>query len=294
MILQEAAQKAAEGGTEIDLSNPQELWSKVSQMVTDKGPEVLAHVVLALVLFVVGRWVARAVAAGIRKALVRGRLDEGVARFLGHLTYMLLLTLVVIAALQQLGVPTGSFIAIVGAAGLAIGFALQGSLSNFAAGVMIMVFRPFKTGDYVEAGGQAGIVEEVQVFMTLLRTPDNRLVIMPNGAITGGSIVNYSAKETRRIDLVFGVGYGDDLRKAREVLERVVRADPRVLADPAPTIALSELGESSVNFVVRPWVKGADYWPVRFDLTERVKLELDREGLTIPYPQRDVHLHQVA
>jgi small conductance mechanosensitive channel len=187
-----------------------------------------------------------------------------------------------------------SFAAVLAAAGLAIGLALQGSLGNFASGVMLIALRPFKAGDYIEAAGTAGTVTEVHVFATTLTTPDNRVVIVPNGQITSGNIVNYSAKDTRRLDLVFGIGYGDDVVKARAVLQDIVSGVPRVLGDPAPTIAVLALGESSVDIAVRPWVKSGDYWPLAFDLKEKVKVEFDRQGISIPFPQRDVHLHQVA
>jgi small conductance mechanosensitive channel len=203
-----------------------------------------------------------------------------------------LMALVVISALGQIGVNTTSFAAIIGAAGLAIGFALQGSLSNFAAGVMLIIFRPFKAGDFVEAGGVAGVVEDVQVFATVIRTGDNKEITVPNSSITNGSITNYSAKPTRRVDMVFGIGYGDDIKQAKQILHDLVAADPRILADPPVTIAVSELADSSVNFVCRPWVNSGDYWPVLFDITENVKLEFDKNGISIPFPQTDVHVHQ--
>jgi len=181
---------------------------------------------------------------------------------------------------------------VLGAAGLAVGLAMQGSLANFAAGVLIIMFRPFKIGDFIDAGGSAGVVEVIGIFTTNLRTPDNRSVIMPNAGITGGNITNFSAKETRRIDMTFGVGYGDNLKTAREILERILAEDPRVLKDPAPTIGVAELGASSVDFAVRPWVKTSDYWPVKFDLNERIKVALEEGGCSIPFPQTDVHLFQ--
>jgi small conductance mechanosensitive channel len=201
---------------------------------------------------------------------------------------------VFIAALSTLGFETTSFIAVIGAAGLAIGFALQGSLANFASGVMLIIFRPFSVGNFVEAGGQSGSVEEIRIFSTVLKTPDNKMVIIPNSKITGDNIVNYSAKDQRRIDMVFGIGYGDDLQRAKQILERIIAEDSRILDDPAVTIGVLELGDSSVNFAVRPWVKTADYWAVYFDLMEKVKLTFDREGISIPFPQRDVHLFQAA
>jgi small conductance mechanosensitive channel len=207
---------------------------------------------------------------------------------------MALMTLVAITAVQELGVASHSFVAVIGAAGLAIGLALQGSLANFAAGVMIIGFRPFKAGDYIEAGGTAGTVQEVQIFSTFLKTPDNKLVIVPNGSITSDTITNYSATGTRRLDLVFGIGYGDDMKKAKQIIEETLGQDERVLEDPKPVIAVAELGDSSVNIVARPWVKTGDYWDLRFHLTETIKRRFDEEGISIPFPQRDVHLFQAA
>ena len=190
----------------------------------------------------------------------------------------------------RLGVQTGSFIAIIGAAGLAVGLALGGTLSNFASGVLLIIFKPFTVGDFIEAGGAMGSVKEIQIFNTILSSPDNKKVIIPNAQVTGGNIVNYSANGTRRVDLVIGVSYEDDLKRAREVIESVLKADSRILPDPAYTVAVSELGDSSVNFVVRPWVNSDDYWAVYFDLTEKIKVTLEENGLSIPFPQRDVHL----
>jgi len=224
--------------------------------------------------------------------MTKADVDETLISFVGNLTYIVLLIFVIIAALNQLGVQTTSFIAIIGAAGLAIGLALQGSLANFAAGVLMIIFHPFKVGDYIEAAGVAGVVEEIQIFTTQLKTPDNKTIIIPNASVTGGSITNYSAKDTRRVDLVIGVGYGDDLKRVREVLEEVLAKDDRILDDPAPTIGVLELGDNSVNFAVRPWVKAEDYWGVYFDSTETVKRRFDEEGISIPFPQRDVHLYE--
>jgi small conductance mechanosensitive channel len=214
--------------------------------------------------------------------------------FVRNLTYMGLLTFVILAAVGQLGVQTTSFIAVLGAAGFAVGLALQGSLGNFASGVLIMIFRPFKSGDFVEAGGTMGIVEAIQIFTTTLRTGDNKTIIVPNGQITSGTITNYSAKDTRRVDLVIGVSYGDDLDKVRRVIEEVIAAEGRVLSEPEPTIGVLELADSSVNFAVRPWVKSSDYWPVYFGLMESFKKRFDQEGISIPFPQQDVYLHQVS
>ena len=265
-------------------------YCKEHDLVGTYGEAILQ----ALVTLVLGWLVAKIIRGIVRRVMRRAKMDEMLVGFVGNMTFMALMALVIISALGVLGVPIASFAAVLAAAGLAIGLALQGSLSNFAAGVMIIAFRPFKVGDYVEAGGVAGVVEEVQVFATKLRTPDNKSVIVPNNSITAGDITNYSAKETRRVDLVFGIGYNDDLQQAKKVLTEIVKRDERVLEDPAPTIAVLELGDSSINFAVRPWVKTADYWDVHFGITEAVKVEFDRQGISIPFPQRDVHLHQVA
>ncbi|MEM6454177.1 MAG: mechanosensitive ion channel domain-containing protein [Acidobacteriota bacterium] len=250
--------------------------------------------VAAAVLILVGGWIAaKIIVSVLRGTMRRVDLDETLTTFLANLGYMLLMAFVIVAALGKLGVDTTSFAAIIAAAGLAIGLALQGSLGNFASGVMLIALRPIKVDDFVEVGGMTGTVESIQVFATTLRTPDNKIIIVPNGSVTGGVIINYSAEGTRRIDMVFGIGYDDDIRQAKAILERLVQEDDRILADPAPQIAVSELADSSVNFVVRPWVKVEDYWDVNFDLTERVKMTFDAEGISIPYPQQDVHMHQV-
>jgi len=225
----------------------------------------------------------------LRTVLGKSKMDDILINFVASIFKTILLLFVVIAALDQLGVDTTSLIALLGAAGLAIGLALQSSLQNFASGVMLIIFRPFKAGDFVEVAGTAGVVETISIFSSTLRTGDNREIIIPNGSIYGGTITNYSARETRRVDMVFGIGYDDDIKKAKQMLDDIVNADERVLADPKPVIAVSELADSSVNFVVRPWVKTADYWAVLWDLTEEVKLKFDEAGISIPYPQMDVH-----
>lgn len=244
-------------------------------------------------IWFIGRWLAQRLANLIRGVMVRAGLDTMLVQFLGNIVNTVLLVVVIIAALDHLGVPTTSMLAVFGAAGLAVGLALRDSLSNFAAGVMLIVLRPFKVGDFVEAGGLSGTTEEIGIFSTVLRTPDNRRIVVPNGQIAGGAIVNYSAMPTRRVDLTFGIAYGDDLRQAKDIIQRIVADDPRILAEPEATIALGELGDSSVVINVRPWVNTADYWAVRASLLENVKLAFDAEGVTIPFPQRDVHLHQV-
>lgn len=247
----------------------------------------------SLLIFIIGKWVAARISRLSERAMGRAKLDATLIRFISNIVHAVLLVFVVIAALSQLGVETTSLAAVLAAAGLAIGLALQGSLSNFAAGVMIIAFRPFKAGDYVEAGGCAGSVEEVTVFHTVMKTPDNKKVIVPNSAITSGPITNYSAHDTRRIDLVFGIGYDDDIKTAKTVLETILQNDERVLKDPAPTIGVLELADSSVNLACRPWVRTADYWAVYWDVMEQVKQRFDEEGITIPYPQQSVYMHHI-
>lgn len=246
---------------------------------------------LALAIFVVGRWVVKLLIGLLTRILRKTKMDQMLINFVTSIAHAILLLFVVIAALGELGVDTTSLIALIGAAGLAIGLSLQDSLKNFAAGVMLIVFRPFREGDFVEAGGVSGIVEHITIFNSVMRTGDNREIIIPNGKIYNDSIVNYSARATRRVDMVFGIGYGDDLLKAKQILIEILEQDERVLKDPAPLVNVASLGDSSVNFNVRPWVKSADYWAVLWDTTEKVKLEFDRQGISIPFPQMDVHLH---
>jgi small conductance mechanosensitive channel len=246
--------------------------------------------VVAIIIFVVGKWVARRITNLVKKGMGKANMDETLISFLGNGVYMVLMVCVVLAALDYLGVKTTGFIAILGAAGLAVGLALQGSLANFASGVLIIMFRPFKKGDAVDGGGVFGIVEEITILTTVMRTPDNKVIIIPNAQIMGGAITNFSTKPTRRVDLVIGCGYDDDLKKVRSVLEEILENDDRVLKDPAYTIGLLELGDSSVNFAVRPWVNAADYWNVYFDTQEAVFNRFGEEGISIPYPQSDVHL----
>ena len=266
------------------------LIDKAQAVLSSWGPMLLKSVIT----LVIGWLVAKFLRGVFRRVLDKANVEKTLISFLTNVFYMALLTLVVITALGKLGVPTGSFIAVIGAAGLAIGFALQGSLGNFAAGVMLIIFRPFKVGDYIEAAGTSGTVEGIQVFASTLRTPDNKTITIPNSAITAGNITNYSTKPMRRVDLIFGISYGDDIKKAKGILDGILTKDHRVLEDPEPTIAVAELADSSVNIVVRPWVKTEDYWGVFFDITEAVKLEFDAQGISIPYPQQDVHMHQAA
>ena len=252
------------------------------------------NLVLAALVFIIGRTVARVITRVVARLCERAQLDRSLVKFIADLVYALLLMIVVIAALERLGVKTTAAIAVIGAAGLAIGLALQGSLANFATGVLIIMFKPYRVGDVIAAAGSTGKVDAIRIFNTVLVTGDNRQLIIPNGNIFSGSIENLTAMETRRVDMVFGIGYDDDIRRAKQLLEQILADDERVLEDPPPVVAVSELADNSVNFVVRPFVKTADYWSVLFDTTEKVKLVFDENGITIPYPQRDVHLHQAA
>jgi len=247
------------------------------------------RVIAALAILIIGRWVAKGLRNLLRRIMKRGEVDKTLISFVCNLVYVLLLAFVVIAAINKLGIQTTSFIAIIGAAGLAIGLALQGSLANFAAGVLMIIFRPFKVGDLIEGGGTAGTVEEIQIFATQLKSADNKTIIVPNSKILGGNIVNYSTKETRRVDMTFGIGYDDDIDKSRSVIQGIISKDERVLKDPAPLVVVSELADSSVNFTVRVWTKSGDYWGVFFDTTEAVKKQFDAEEISIPFPQQDVH-----
>lgn len=266
----------------------EEMWARLYEYGATYGLSILA----AILIFIIGKWVARFVAGLIEKIMVKSHVDKTLAAFTRNICYGALLVFVIIAALNKLGVQTTSFIAVIGAAGLAVGLALQGSLANFAAGVMLILFKPFKVGDFITAAGTMGTVVEIQLFNTLLNHPDNRRVVVPNSQITGGIIANFSAIERRRIDLVFGISYEDDIKTAKQALEKVVSSDPRVLKDPKPVIAVSELGDSSVNLVCRPWVKPGDYWDVYFDTLEKGKIELEKSGITIPFPQRDIHMYE--
>ena len=266
-------------------------WDQAVEMLKTNGVELGLNVLTAIVIFYVGRWVINIVMRGLRKVLQKQEIDKTLETFVCNLIRMVLLVFVIVAAISALGIQTTSFIAVLGAAGLAVGLALQGSLSNFASGVLIVLFRPYKVGDFVEAAGISGSVEEVQILTTVLKTGDNKRVIVPNSQIMDSIITNYSANDKRRIDMVIGVSYADDLDKVRQTVNELVAADDRILDEPACTIAVSELADSSVNFVVRPWVATADYWGVKFDMTEAIKKRFDREGISFPFPQRDVHLY---
>jgi len=259
----------------IDMSNPEDVlnpdkYVHYLQLGKDwliaNGPSII----VALIILVIGRWLAMWFASIGRKAMTKGGVEDTLSRFLAKLIYYSLLAAVVIAAADQVGIKTTSFLAIMGAAGLAVGLALKDSLSNFASGVMLILFRPFVVGDFVTAGGVSGTVQQIDIFSTIILTPDNQKFIVPNSGITATVITNVNAEPTRRIDLVVGIGYDDDIRAAKTTLEELVRADERILEDPAPVIAVSELADSSVNLIVRPWVKTGDYWDVRLELTEKI------------------------
>ena len=266
----------------------EETFQKVYDLLMLYGVKVIA----AIAIFIIGRWVAKGFQSLTKKLMDKKNVDPTITGFVGNLTYMALLVFVIIAALSQLGIQTTSFIAILGAAGLAIGLALQGSLSNFAAGFLMLIFKPFKVGDYIEAAGVAGTVETIQIFTTTLQTPDNKTIIIPNSGVTNGNIVNYSVKGTRRVDMVFGISYEDDIEKAKQIMADVLGKDDRILKDPPIQIAVSELADSSVNFVVRPWANIENYWGIYFDTMENIKKAFDEAGVSIPYPQRDVHMYE--
>lgn len=270
----------------MDAINIQELVGIAQTWLLEFGVNIIA----ALAIFVIGKWVAGFLKRFVVRVMERQSIDATLTKFVSSLVYIGLLVFVVIAALSQVGVQTTSFVAIIGAAGLAVGLALQGSLANFAAGVLMIIFRPIQVGDLVEAGGALGHVEEISIFTTNLVTLDNKTVIIPNGNVTSGNIVNYSRKGKIRIDLVFGIGYGDDMKKAKDIMMEVMSSDERVMENPEPMVGLLELGDNSVNFAARPWVDPAVYWDVYFDINERVKQRFDEEGVSIPFPQRDVHI----
>jgi small conductance mechanosensitive channel len=261
-------------------------------LTTDYIMPWAVNFIMALVIFLIGRMVVSLVASLCRKLMLHAGMDEMLVGFVSSILRWILLLFVIIAALGQLGIDTTSLVALLGAAGLAIGLSLQSSLQNFASGVMLIVFRPFMKGDFIEAAGTTGVVETIGIFTSTLCTPDNKEIVVPNGAIYSGNITNYSARDTRRVDMVFGIGYGDDIHRAKQVLTEILAADERVLAEPEPVVALGELGDSSVNFLVRPWVSSADYWAVKWETNEKVKLAFDANDISIPFPQMDIHLDQ--
>jgi small conductance mechanosensitive channel len=266
----------------------------LKELADERVVPFLINLFIAALVFYIGRWIARIVTRTLVKLMKRAKVEEDLVKFVSDVIYTLLYAIVIIASLERLGVKTTAAIAIIGAAGLAVGLALQGSLGNFASGVMLILFKPYRVGDLVSLAGHVGHVDAIKVFNTVIITLDGKKVIIPNGQITGSVIENLSTRGKIRIDMVFGIGYGDDIGKAMRVMEEVVKAHPKVLAEPEPVVKLSELADSSVNFIVRPWSKTEDYWDVKFDVTRRMKERFDEEGISIPFPQRDVHLHQVG
>ena len=264
-----------------------------SQMAVTYAGEYGMKIVAAILIFVIGKWAVNKISSFTKMMMERSKVDQTLVEFAESLLYFVLLLMVVLASLNALGINTTSFIAVFGAAGLAIGLALQGSLANIGAAVLIILFRPFKVGDFIEAGGATGTVDDVNLFSTIISPVDNRTIIVPNAAIIGGNITNYSNKPQRRVDHVFGIGYDDDLKLAKDTLMDIMSQDDRILQDPAPFVAVSELGDSSVNFVTRAWVDSADYWDVHFEMIEKVKLTFDEKGISFPYPQMDIHTDKI-
>jgi small conductance mechanosensitive channel len=289
-MAEETTQAAETAAVAIDYTNP----DQVLTLIQDQGTEVGMMLLAAALIFLIGRWLAHLVVDMVRKALAKTEMEDTLERFLCNILNAFLMTVVIIATIGALGVETTSLLAMLAAAGLAVGLALQGALSNLASGVLIVAFRPYKVGDFIEGGGVSGSIDEVQIFTTILNTPDNKKVIIPNSQMMNGIITNYSAHDTRRVDLVFGCSYSDDIDKVYKVLEEIIAAENRILQDPAPSIALNTLADSSVNFNVRPWVKKEDYWAVYNGLTEQVKRRFDAAGLNIPFPQQDVHIYKHA
>lgn len=276
------------------LSKGEELMETAVQWLLQDGINIGKAILMALIIFVVGRWIAGAIKNKLRSTMEKRNVDPALISFGTSIIYYVLMIAVVLAAVQQVGFQTTSLVAVLGAAGLAVGLALQGSLSNFASGVLIIMFRPFKIGDFIDAGGQAGVVQEIGVLVTIMKTPDNKKIIQPNSAIMSGAIINVTANDTRRVDMTVGVSYTDDLDKVQNIITEILNADSRVLQDPAPQVVVAELADSSVNFNVRPWCATGDYWGIFFDFQKNIKQRLDQEGVSIPFPQQDVYMHQVA
>ena len=287
----ESAPDTAEAATaslpNIDYTNPDQVMVLIQEQGTDIGMKIIS----AILIFLIGRWITGMVVKAVKRALDKTDMEDTLEKFLCNILNAVLMVVVIIAAIGALGVETTSLLAVLGAAGLAVGLALQGSLSNFAAGVLIVLFRPYRVGDVIDAAGVIGKVQEVQIFTTILHTPDNRKIIVPNSQIMGGIITNITANDTRRVDLVFGCAYDDNIDEVYKALQEVIAADDRILKDPAPTIDLNALADSSVNFNVRPWCKKEDYWDVYNGVTEAVKRKFDERGISIPFPQRDVHVY---
>jgi len=267
----------------------EQITELLQKLITLYGLKIVA----AVAILILGRIAAGLIRSGLRAVMNRKKIDPTLVSFVTSLTYVAIMAFVIIGAVAKLGIQTASFVAVLGAAGLAVGLALQGSLANFASGVLLIVFKPIKIGDFVEAGGATGAVKEIGIFTTVMTSPDNKRIIVPNAKLTGDNIVNYSAEDTRRVDIIAGISYNDDIDKARTILEKILAENALILKEPAPTVAVVELADSSVNFVVRPWVKTADYWDVFFATQEKIKKQFDAEKISIPFPQQDVHLHKV-
>ncbi len=265
----------------------QALWQKILELATSYGIKLI----LAIIVLIIGLRIIKSLTKGLTRLLRKSDVSESLIPFLRSLTSVGLRVLLFISVLGMVGVEMTSFIAVLGAAGLAVGLSLQGTLQNFAGGVIILLFKPYKVGDYIETQGYAGTVKEIQIFTTVMHTPDNKVIIIPNSPIATGSLINYSAQETRRVDFKFGIGYGDDIEKAKKVLNDIVNNHEKVIKEPAPFVRVVELADSSVNFAVRAWAKSSDYWDIYFDITEQVKKTFDKEGISIPYPQSDVHIY---
>jgi len=264
------------------------LWEKLNDVVITFGPRLIG----AIITLIIGWWIIGIIQRSVRKNFEKREMEPSLRGFLNSIIGILLKILLLISVIGMIGVQMTSFIAILGAAGLAVGMALSGTLQNFAGGVIILLFKPFKVGDYIEAQGHAGSVNEIQIFNTILKTPDNKTIIIPNGGLSTGSMINYSTEPRRRVDFVFGIGYGDDVDKAKQVLKKLIDEDERILQEPAPFIAVKELGDSSVDLVVRAWAESSHYWGIYFDMHEKVYKSFDKEGLNIPFPQMDVHVHK--
>lgn len=274
---------------EESIEKANDLSSQLIDLVWVWGPKVLT----AVITLIIGLWIIGAIVKQVGKGMEKRNVDASLRPFLKSLLSAVLKVMLLISVIGMVGIQVTSFVAVLGAAGLAIGLALQGTLQNFAGGVIILILKPFKVGDYIETGSHSGTVNEIQIFNTFLKTPDNKIIIIPNGGLANSSLTNYSKEPQRRVDFTFGVGYGDSTEKTRQTLMELINADSRILQEPAPFIGLTELGDSSVNFVVRVWVESADYWGVHFDMNENVYNKFNEVGLNIPYPQMDVHLHKL-
>lgn len=261
---------------------------KAIELLVSYGPKL----VMAIVVLLIGMWAIKIATRAINRAMERGKMEPSLRKFLNNVIGVLLKILLIISVASMAGIATTSFVAILGAAGLAVGLALQGSLANFAGGVLLLLFKPFKIGDVVEAQGYTGKVHEIQIFNTILKTPDNKTIFIPNGPLAGGTLTNYSTESQRRVDMTFGIGYEDDMARAKKILRRLIAEDERILPQPAPVVVVTELGDSSVNIAVRVWCNATDYWNIYFDMQEKVKLTFDQEGISIPFPQQDVHVFQ--